>query len=108
MIVTVSGLSGLLNAYVSVLSAEGSSEINGASRWLDAVAAVGPDPRAAKPATTATAAASAARMNAAFRILCSFRDGPIGGVAAVVSDVVRRDGEKRSVEPQTRAPQTIP
>ena len=32
MIVTVSGLSGLRNAYVSVLSADGSSEINGASR----------------------------------------------------------------------------
>jgi hypothetical protein len=32
MIVTLSGRSGLRNAYVSVLSAEGSSEINGASR----------------------------------------------------------------------------
>jgi len=40
MIVTVSGRSGLRNAYVSVLSAEGSSEISGASRWLDAWAAV--------------------------------------------------------------------
>ena len=36
MIVTVSGLSGLTNAYRSVLSATGSMEINGASRWLDA------------------------------------------------------------------------
>jgi RNA polymerase sigma factor (sigma-70 family) len=36
-------------------------------------------------------------MNAAFRILCSFRDGPIGGVAAVVSDVVRRDRENGSM-----------
>src|SRR5262249_39342152 len=38
MIVTVSGLSGLTNAYVSVLSAVGSCEIRGASRWLDASA----------------------------------------------------------------------
>ena len=45
MIVTVSGLSGLRNAYVSVLSAEGSSEIRGASRWLDAWAAEGLPPR---------------------------------------------------------------
>src|SRR3954453_1721133 len=41
MSVTVSGLSGLTNAYVSVLSARGSPEINGASRWLDASAVVG-------------------------------------------------------------------
>src|SRR5262245_23552896 len=36
MIVNVDGLSGLRNAYRSVLSAVGSSEIRGASRWLDA------------------------------------------------------------------------
>src|SRR4051812_161515 len=41
MSVTVPGLSGLTNAYVSVLSARGSPEINGASRWLDAFAVVG-------------------------------------------------------------------
>ena len=36
--VTVSGLSGLVNAYTSVLSAFGSPAISGASRWLEAVA----------------------------------------------------------------------
>src|SRR4051794_40276302 len=36
MIVTVSGLSGLTNAYRSVLSAAGSPEMSGASRWLEA------------------------------------------------------------------------
>ena len=35
MSVTASGLSGLTNAYTSVLSATGSFEISGASRWLD-------------------------------------------------------------------------
>src|SRR5580700_6793368 len=35
MIVTVSGSSGLTNAYRSVLSATGSLEISGASRWDD-------------------------------------------------------------------------
>ena len=35
MIVTVSGLSGLTNAYTSVLSATGSLLISGASRWDD-------------------------------------------------------------------------
>lgn len=33
----MSGLSGLLKAYRSVLSAKGSLEINGASRWLEAM-----------------------------------------------------------------------
>ena len=35
MIVTVPGLSGLTKAYTSVLSATGSLEISGASRWDD-------------------------------------------------------------------------
>ena len=35
IIVTKSGLSGLTKAYVSVLSATGSFEIEGASRWED-------------------------------------------------------------------------
>src|SRR5919199_6704136 len=61
-IVTVSGLSGLTNAYRSVLSADGSSEMSGASRWLDAVAAVGPPPVAAR--TTASAASAAAPRSA--------------------------------------------
>src|SRR6516165_12563760 len=38
MIVTVSGRSGLRNAYRSVLSAIGSWLMRGASRWLDATA----------------------------------------------------------------------
>ena len=38
-VTAVDGLSGDTNAYRSVLSAVGSSEIRGASRWLDALAA---------------------------------------------------------------------
>src|SRR5215467_11355419 len=63
-IVTVSGLSGLRNAYTSVRSALGSSEISGASRWLDAGAADGPVPystAARAAATTAIAAAASTR-----------------------------------------------
>src|SRR5215831_5724884 len=72
-IVTVSGLSGLRNAYRSVLSADGSSEMSGASRWLDALAADGPDPRATRVATRAAAPATARKTKATLRIvLCSF------------------------------------
>src|ERR671934_1544764 len=71
MIVTVSGLSGLRNAYRSVLSADGSSEIRGASRWLDASAADGLEPRATRAATSAAAAATARRTNASLRIVVS-------------------------------------
>src|SRR5712691_4224565 len=79
MIVTVSGRSGLRNAYVSVLSAEGSSEINGASRWLDACAAVGLPPRDASAATSAAVAPAATRTNASFRIVRSLlSDGRLG------------------------------
>src|SRR5207253_3043693 len=70
-IVTVSGLSGLRNAYRSVLSAEGSSEISGASRWLDAFAADGLEPRATRPKTSAAAAPAARRTNASLRIVLS-------------------------------------
>ena len=38
--VIISGLSGLLKAYKSVLSATGSFEIRGASLWLEAMIAV--------------------------------------------------------------------
>src|SRR5436309_13589700 len=69
MIVAVSGLSGLRNAYRSVLSAEGSSEISGASRWLEAVAAAGPEPRVARPTPSAAPAAADRRANACLRIL---------------------------------------
>src|SRR5437867_251383 len=68
MIVTVAGLSGLRNAYVSVLSAVGSSEISGASRWLDAVAAAGPEPRVARPTASAETPATARRASASLRI----------------------------------------
>ena len=71
MIVTVSGLSGLRNAYVSVLSAEGSSEINGASRWLEAWAAEGLPPRDANATISAAEAAAARRTTASLRILLS-------------------------------------
>src|SRR5919201_333293 len=82
MIVTVSGLSGLRNAYVSVLSADGSSAISGASRWLDACAAE-VEPRDARAATSAVAAAAARRTIASFRIvsvlLSDGRSGLCGG-----------------------------
>src|SRR6478672_5750999 len=60
--VNVLGLSGLRNAYRSVLSAVGSSEISGASRWLDAVLELGasrPMNNAVSPAAAATRSSSA-------------------------------------------------
>src|SRR5919199_2082636 len=82
-IVNVSGLSGLTNAYRSVLSALGSSEINGASRWLDAVAAPGP-PRVAAATRSAASDAAATRANASFRILVApfRRPGRVGVAVA--------------------------
>src|SRR5881398_3111292 len=71
MSVTVSGRSGLRKADVSVLSAEGSSEINGASRWLEAWAAEGLPPRDASAAISAAEAAATRRTNASFRIVLS-------------------------------------
>src|ERR687887_739130 len=89
MIVTVFGLSGLRNAYRSVLSADGSSEISGASRWLDAVAPAGLEPRAARPTTSAATATAARRTSASLRIvLCSFPTA--GSWSAVVVAVVYR------------------
>src|SRR5919202_5267251 len=76
-IVNVSGLSGLTNAYRSVLSALGSSEISGASRWLDAVAAPGP-PRVRAAATSAARDAATTTANASFLIpIAPFRR-PVG------------------------------
>src|SRR5919201_4719090 len=69
MIVTVSGLSGLRNAYRSVLSADGSSEISGASRWLEAAAVDGPEPRTAAVIPT-PAATAAARSASAILFIC--------------------------------------
>src|ERR671934_1389028 len=67
MIVTVSGLSGLRNTYRSVLSAVGSSEMSGASRWLEAVLLLGA--RRAPNSASSVAPAAARRMNAYLRIL---------------------------------------
>src|SRR3954466_3896675 len=44
--------SGLEKEYTSVLSTAGSSEISGASRWLEAPATVGSSPITAAPATS--------------------------------------------------------
>src|SRR4051794_13222127 len=62
--VRVFGLSGLRNAYRSVLSAVGSSEISGASRWLEALL----EPGDRRPMNSAVRAAptTASRMNACF------------------------------------------
>src|SRR6185436_10871965 len=94
MIVTVSGASGLRNAYVSVLSAEGSSEINGASRWLEAWAVAGLPPRDVSAATSAARAAAARSRTASLRIVlhAPFRR-PVGfAVLAVVSALIRLPG----------------
>src|SRR5919201_5162430 len=78
MIVTVPGLSGLRNAYVSVLSADGTSAINGASRWLEACAA-GVELRDASAARSAAEAAAARRTNASLRIVSVLlSDGRVG------------------------------
>src|ERR1700758_2323052 len=62
MIVAVDGLSGDTNAYRSVLSAVGSCEISGASRWLDALAAtVLPRCATAKPSAVSAATTTSAR-----------------------------------------------
>src|SRR5438094_9329529 len=83
MSVTVSGRSGLRKAYVSVLSAEGSSEINGASRWLEAWAADGVPPRDVRAANSAPTAAAPTRRSASLRIvgllLSDGRSGSRGG-----------------------------
>src|SRR2546423_6976105 len=83
MSVTVSGRSGLRNAYVSVLSAEGSSEIKGASRWLDASAAEGLPPRDVNAASSAPTAAAPRSRTASLRmvglLLSDGRSGSRGG-----------------------------
>src|SRR5919198_1977150 len=63
----VLGSSGLTNAYRSVLSAAGSWLISGASRWLEALAASGPEPRTS---ATVTAAASPRTTRKARAFLC--------------------------------------
>src|SRR5581483_4930945 len=72
--VTVFGLSGLRNTYRSVLSAVGSSEISGASRWLEAL--LEPGARRAPKSASIVAPAAASRMNAYLRIrVAPFSDG---------------------------------
>lgn len=63
MIVVVSGLSGLTNAYRSVLSNCGVPEISGASRWEEAEAASGSS--ADVPAAASPPAASAPQIRVA-------------------------------------------
>src|SRR5689334_16566063 len=92
MIVTVSGLSGLRNAYVSVLSADGSSEIKGASRWLDAWAAGGLPPRDANATISAAEAAAARRTNASLRIVLSL----LSAVVTCMSALIRSGGRTGS------------
>src|SRR5438874_13031918 len=58
MIVTVSGLSGLTNAYRAVPSICGSAAVSGASRWLDARLGTGARPEN-RPAPSASVAAAA-------------------------------------------------
>ncbi len=69
MIVIVSGLSGLRNAYRSVLSAVGSSEIAGASRWLDALTPSGPGPLRAAATIAPTASADASPRYMSYRMV---------------------------------------
>src|SRR3954468_9176863 len=82
MIVVVSGLSGLTNAYRSVLSYWGCPEISGASRWLEAEAA--PGSSVATPAAASPPAASAL----AIRVAMLLRPEPlleIGVMPSVLS-----------------------
>src|SRR3954467_7193356 len=86
--VTVLGLSGLRNTYRSVLSAVGSSEMSGASRWLEALLELGA--RRAPNSASSVAPAAARRMNAYLRIRAApFSDGRVGRRVRLVA-VVRR------------------
>src|SRR5436190_23340865 len=101
--VTVLGLSGLRNAYTSVLSAVGSCAISGASRWLDACALDGP-PRSATAATTAASAAARATSRSALIASSPYVGRP--GRPSVSRSVRRceRTGSTRSPgnEPESR------
>src|SRR3954452_10163026 len=87
MIVTVSGRSGLRNAYVSVLSADGSSEIRGASRWLEALAADGLPPCDANAAISVAEAAATRRTSASLRIALSLLSSVFAFMSAADSPV---------------------
>src|SRR5215210_4898501 len=107
MIDTVSGRSGLRNAYVSVLSAEGSSEINGASRWLEAWAAEGLPPQDdAAAAIRAAEATAARRTNASLRIVVSLlSDGRSRSAwsVAVGAALIRTEQSNGSVRTRSEA-----
>src|SRR5438105_10689871 len=96
--VRVFGLSGLRNTYRSVLSAVGSSEMSGASRWLEALLELGA--RRAPKSASSVAAAAARRMNAYLRIRrAPFSDGRAVdvsfGVAVVRGSVAPHPGPVR-------------
>src|SRR5947208_4419501 len=97
--VRVFGLSGLRNAYRSVLSAVGSSEISGASRWLEAVLELGA--RRAPKSASNVAPAAARRMNAYLRIRgAPFSDGRsvvFGFVGGRRTPLIRAKGRTGSV-----------
>src|SRR5207248_10810978 len=94
MSVTVSGWSGLRNAYVSVLSADGSSEINGASRWLEAWAAEGLPPRDANATISAAEAAAARRTNASFRIVLSLLSTALAFMSGLIRSRQRTGSDR--------------
>src|SRR4051812_5999861 len=98
--VKVLGLSGLRKAYRSVLSAVGSSEIRGASRWLDAV--LEPGARRATKSAVSAAPTAASRMNAQrLRIRCGsfLTAGRLGDqlVVAVVRGLIRPKSRSGSI-----------
>ena len=92
MIVTVSGLSGLTNAYTSVLSAVGSSPISGASRWLEAPAFDGPSAPVNAAATAAVPTAAPGARAAQFPSSCFLLSQQ--GVTAWFGGRVRSGSEK--------------
>src|SRR4051794_29589170 len=90
--VSESGLSGERNAYRSVLSADGSSAIAGASRWLDAPAPSGAGPRTAAATMASIARAAAAKATASLRMSFSL----MCGAAAVAAPPRAPDDERDS------------
>src|SRR6476469_5326373 len=85
--VVVSFLSGLWNAYRSVLSNCGCPEISGASRWLDAAAV--PGGRAATPAVAIPPTASAPAVNGATLLRPPCNGLSVLLMSAVIASVLR-------------------
>src|SRR5436309_10921393 len=107
--VNVLGLSGLRNAYRSVLSAVGSSEIRGASRWLDAVLALGarrPTNSAVRPAAAATRRNSAYFVFISRVLLSRRRPGSLGRGCRPSSRLIRRVGRTGSDRRELRSDET--